>query len=69
MKKSLTPEQRKAEGERLWKELNARGIFTEEQLDQAIREVGVIDIGFFVTPLPDKATLSKQEEEEDLVKR
>lgn len=35
-----------------WQELNARGIYTEEQLDRAIKEVGVIDIGFFVTPLP-----------------
>lgn len=53
--KQMTKEERKAEGDRLWKELNAKGIYTEEQLDQAIKEVGVIDIGFFVTPLPAKA--------------
>lgn len=56
--KQMTKEERKAEGERLWKELNARGIYTEEQLDQAIKEVGVIDIGFFVTPLPVKTVKS-----------
>lgn len=52
--KPLTKEERKAEGDRLWKELNAKGIYTEEQLDRAIKEVGLIDIGFFVTPLPAK---------------
>ena len=53
--KKITKEERKAEGDRIWQQLNLRGIYTEDQLDKAIKEVGLIDIGFFVTPLPAKA--------------
>jgi len=36
----------------VWKELNAKGIFTEEQLDEAISKQVPLDLTLFFTPVP-----------------
>lgn len=38
--------------ERIWKELAKDGIYNERQLDEAIKNMKLLNIGGFVNPIP-----------------
>lgn len=65
LRTKYSPEEIKAKVEKTWKALNKLGIYTEEQLDEAIKKQPPLNIGCMVSPIK-KLT---SEEEEAMLKR
>lgn len=52
MKRIMSEKERQTKFQNTWKALNARGIYTEEQLDEAIAKQAPLDLTLFFTPVP-----------------
>jgi len=64
--KKLSPEEKiKIRVQKAWDVLAKHGIYTEEQLDEAIKKLPPINIGCMVSPIPEEAKRSLENCEPD----